>query len=185
LDWILNLLITYTHHSELQAITAPPLISTIHKSPTHFSCRVFICRSLATTSNNGNSSASCAQVLSPQPPLQNSTELKVQSCVTTDGQSASLSWNKALIWGLRPDLYFCQRVAGLLMWGALSDEGRVGRLQLLLGLASAVVLGSDSHGTRNHILLLRFETSHLVGSTTRRATVVVLSFACDTSARIT
>jgi hypothetical protein len=26
-------LTTYTHHSELQAITAPPLISTIHKSP--------------------------------------------------------------------------------------------------------------------------------------------------------
>jgi hypothetical protein len=26
------------------------------------------------------------------------------------------------MWGLRPDLYFCQTVAGLLMWGALSDE---------------------------------------------------------------
>jgi hypothetical protein len=42
--------------------------------------------------------------------------------VTTDGQSASLSWNKAPIWDLRPDLYYCQSVAGLLMWGALSDE---------------------------------------------------------------
>jgi hypothetical protein len=28
----------------------------------------------------------------------------VESYVTTDGQSASLSWNKAPIWGLRPDL---------------------------------------------------------------------------------
>jgi hypothetical protein len=28
-----------------------------------------------------------------------------QSYVTTDGLSASLSWNKAPIWGLRPDLY--------------------------------------------------------------------------------
>jgi hypothetical protein len=37
-------------------------------------------------------------------------------------QSASPSWNKAPIWGLRPDFYYCQRVAGLLMWGALSDE---------------------------------------------------------------
>jgi hypothetical protein len=45
-----------------------------------------------------------------------------QSYVTTDGQSASLSWNKAPIWGLRPDLYYCQTVAGLLMWGALSDK---------------------------------------------------------------
>jgi hypothetical protein len=40
----------------------------------------------------------------------------------TDGQSASLSWNKAPIWGLRPNLYYCQTVAGLLKWGALSDE---------------------------------------------------------------
>jgi hypothetical protein len=45
-----------------------------------------------------------------------------QSYVTTDLQSASLSWNKTPIWGLRPDLYYCLTVAGLLMWGALSDE---------------------------------------------------------------
>jgi hypothetical protein len=45
-----------------------------------------------------------------------------ESYVTTDGQSASLSWNKAPIWGLLPDLYYCLSVAGLLMWGALSDE---------------------------------------------------------------
>jgi hypothetical protein len=30
----------------------------------------------------------------------------VESYVTTDGQPASLSWNKAPIWGLRPDLYY-------------------------------------------------------------------------------
>jgi hypothetical protein len=45
-----------------------------------------------------------------------------ESYVTTDGQSASLSENKAPIWGVRPDLYYCLRVAGLLIWGALSDE---------------------------------------------------------------
>jgi hypothetical protein len=50
-----------------------------------------------------------------------------QSYVTTDGQSASLSWTKAHIYGLRPDLYYCQTVAGLLMWGALL-RGRVCRL---------------------------------------------------------
>jgi hypothetical protein len=49
-------------------------------------------------------------------------ELLCQSYVTTDVQSASLSWNKAHIWGLRPDFYYCQTVAGLLMWNALSDE---------------------------------------------------------------
>jgi hypothetical protein len=56
-----------------------------------------------------------------------------QSFVTTDGQSASLSWYKAPTWGLRPDLYFCQTVGGLLMWGVLSDE-RTG-----LSFASVIV----------------------------------------------
>jgi hypothetical protein len=45
-----------------------------------------------------------------------------QSYVTTDGQPASLSWNKAPIWGLRPDLDYCLTVAGVLIWGALSHE---------------------------------------------------------------
>jgi hypothetical protein len=39
-----------------------------------------------------------------------------QSHVTTDGQSASMSWNKAPVWGLRPDLDYYQTVVGLLMW---------------------------------------------------------------------
>jgi hypothetical protein len=42
--------------------------------------------------------------------------------ITTDCQSASLSWNKEPICGLRPDLYYCMTFAGLLKWGALSDE---------------------------------------------------------------
>jgi hypothetical protein len=33
-------------------------------------------------------------------------ESESESYVTTDGQPASLSWNKAPIWGLRPDLYY-------------------------------------------------------------------------------
>jgi hypothetical protein len=62
-----------------------------------------------------------------------------ESYVTIDGQSAGLSFNKAPIWGLRPDFYYCQ------LWvcwcGALSlTRGRVYRLQLLLVLASAVTL---------------------------------------------
>jgi hypothetical protein len=48
--------------------------------------------------------------------------LFLYSYITTDGQPASLSWNKAFIWGLRPDLYYCLTVAGLLISGALSDE---------------------------------------------------------------
>jgi hypothetical protein len=45
-----------------------------------------------------------------------------QSYVTTDGQSASLPYNKAPIWGIRLDFYYYQTIAGLLMSGALSDE---------------------------------------------------------------
>jgi hypothetical protein len=52
----------------------------------------------------------------------NLSESESESYVMTDGQSASLSWNRSPIWGLRPDLYYCQTVADLLMWSALSDE---------------------------------------------------------------
>jgi hypothetical protein len=45
-----------------------------------------------------------------------------ESHVTTDGQSASLSWCQETIWGLGPDFYYCQTVAGLLIWDALSGE---------------------------------------------------------------
>jgi hypothetical protein len=79
--------------------------------------------------------------------------LQSQSHVTTDGQSASLSWYQATIWDLRPDFYYCQTAAGLLMWCAFFDERTVCRLQLLLALASAVTLGPESRGTNDHISL--------------------------------
>jgi hypothetical protein len=34
-DWSTDLLTTYTHHSELEAIIAPSLISTLYKTPQH------------------------------------------------------------------------------------------------------------------------------------------------------
>jgi hypothetical protein len=39
------------------------------------------------------------------------------SYVTTDVQPASLSWNKAPIWGLRPDLYYLCDSYGLVLVG--------------------------------------------------------------------
>jgi hypothetical protein len=42
--------------------------------------------------------------------------------LTIDGQSASLSWFQAPIWGPRPDLYYCHTFAGLLPWDVLSNE---------------------------------------------------------------
>jgi hypothetical protein len=84
---------------------------------------------------------------------QTESESESESYITTDGQSASLSWNKAPIWGLRPDFYYPQTFASFLIWGAPLTRGRVCRLQLLLALASAVIFGSESLATRDHILL--------------------------------
>jgi hypothetical protein len=50
------------------------------------------------------------------------TQSHSQSYVTSDGQSAGLSWNKAPIWGPRPDFCYCQTIADLLMRSALSDK---------------------------------------------------------------
>jgi hypothetical protein len=73
--------------------------------------------------------------------------------VTTDGQSASLSWNESPFWGLRPDLYYCLTVAGLLMWGALSEDRTGLSFTIAAVLASAVIFWSESRRTRDHVLL--------------------------------
>jgi hypothetical protein len=89
----------------------------------------------------------------------------LESYVMTDGQSASLSWNKARVWGLRSDFYYCQTVTGLSIWGALSDERT--------GLSFTTYAGPHqrSHsrvpvvGTRDHILLSQvrdFPFRHLI-----------------------
>jgi hypothetical protein len=52
-------------------------------------------------------------------------------------------------------------------------RGRVCRLKLLLALARAVILGSESRGTRDHILLSDSRLSFSSPPTTRRATVEV------------
>jgi hypothetical protein len=63
LDWWMDLLTTYTQHSELQVITAVSLISTPYKSPQHPlslfpACCVFISHSLVAGSDSGDSSVS-------------------------------------------------------------------------------------------------------------------------------
>jgi hypothetical protein len=133
LDWWRDFLPTYTHDSELQAITTLSLIYTLYKSPQH-PLRLFQ-----------------PAVSSPAAPWQRlltveflqlqvfriylhslpcrtqmnwlgQSQSQSQSYVTIDGQSANLSWNNAPIWGLRPEFCYCQAVAGLLMWGAFSDD---------------------------------------------------------------
>jgi hypothetical protein len=66
LDWILDLLITYTHDSELQVIIAPSPISTILQITTaqansFRACCVLTSLSLVTDSNSGDYSTSAFQ----------------------------------------------------------------------------------------------------------------------------
>jgi hypothetical protein len=72
--------------------------------------------------------------------------------------TASLSWNKAPIWGLWPDIIVWQL---LVYWyGAFSlTRGRVSRLHLLLDLASAVNLGPSSLALMTIYYCLKFKTS--------------------------
>jgi hypothetical protein len=161
--WILDLLFTCKHHSELRVITAPLLISTIHRSPQHplslsTACCVFNSRSLATASNNGDSSASCAHVdtvrlissnwtlsqLStelPQTPLQSSTQLPILNwLLTTDPRQAAIS-----------------NQSSLLFTGWLSTENWTGQSQVLL---------HDWRFTANQFVLatspLRITTSNFI-----------------------
>jgi hypothetical protein len=79
------------------------------------------------------------------PRIEFESESESESYVTTDGQSASLSWYKAPIWGLRPDFFIAVGQLRLCWYGALSlTRGRVCRLQLLLVLDSAIILRSES-----------------------------------------
>jgi hypothetical protein len=75
----------------------------------------------------------------------------------TDGQSASLSWGQAPIWDPRPILLFVwlfHRPLRVCWCGAPSlTRSRAYSFQLLLDIASAVFLGSESHGTHEYILL--------------------------------
>jgi hypothetical protein len=73
-----NGFIDHKHDSEKQEITAPPIISAIHKSLLHptsfFPAYCVMSRSLTTAANSGDSLVSRAYVLSSQPPVHNSTD---------------------------------------------------------------------------------------------------------------
>jgi hypothetical protein len=79
-----------------------------------------------------------------------------RSYITTDCQSASLSWCQAPIWDSQPLFLLPSLInfTGLLMWGGAPSPtiGRVCSFQLLLGIASAAFLGSESRGSHEHIL---------------------------------
>jgi hypothetical protein len=80
MDWWIDLLTTYTHHSELHIITALSLISTLHKSihaKSFSACTIFSSRCLVTALNNGDSTSLLTSLLSCRyPTIELSTELQ-------------------------------------------------------------------------------------------------------------
>jgi hypothetical protein len=138
LEWLHNLQITAAHTKFF---------------PT---CSVFTSPFLTMASISGNFWASALETFPTghRLPTELSSESECESYITTDGQAASLSWNKVPILGLRPDFYYCLLQFRVCWYGAPSlTRKRICRLQLLLALASAVFLGPQSRGTRDHILL--------------------------------
>jgi hypothetical protein len=73
-------------------------------------------------------------------------------------QSASLSWCQAPIWGLRPELYYCQTVAGLLVWGALWRENGSPVYNCCWSSPAQSFLGPNPAGLVTIFYCLRFET---------------------------
>jgi hypothetical protein len=88
-----------------------------------------------------------------------------ESYITTDGQPASLSWNKAPIWGLRPDLYYLCDSYGLVLVGRpLWREVESVFCMCCWPLPVQSFLGPSPVGLVAIFYCLRFETSLLVAS---------------------
>jgi hypothetical protein len=85
--------------------------------------------------------------------------IRSQSYVKTDGQSASLSWCQAPIWGPRPDFYYCQTFAGLLMRGTLSDEMTGLSFTIAAGPRQQSFSDASTTGLMTMFCCLRFETT--------------------------
>jgi hypothetical protein len=85
--------------------------------------------------------------------------------VTNDGQPASLSWNKASIWGLRPDLYcLCDSCGLVLVGGPLwREDGSVFYI-CCWPLPSQSFFGPSPLGLASIFYCLTFETSLFVAS---------------------
>jgi hypothetical protein len=157
IHWWTHLLTTYTHHSELQIITALSLIFIHYKSSQHPlslfpACCVFISRSLAMTSNNEDSWASSAQVLSSQPPVQDSA-LNWQLTGPESESELLYDWRftanhfvfaTSTLSLTASNFIFQLNICGYNPYVTFSLKRRwVYHLQLLLVLASAVILRSE------------------------------------------
>jgi hypothetical protein len=162
LDWILS---TSTHDSWLHLIIAPSLISTLYKSIQHTLSYLVFCvftsRFLATASNSGDSSASTLKCTDSLTTLTNSAS-ESESELLYDWRFTANQFVMATN-PLRPTtsiFVFQGNACGYSPYVTFSlTIGWVCRLQLLLVHASAVVLGAESRGTPDHILLPQIRDS--------------------------
>jgi hypothetical protein len=149
--WIgeLDLLITCTHSSEPQVITDPLLISTLP------ACCLFTSRSLVMASNSGDSSAFRSHIVT----FRRISPAELSSTVNSTFATSLLSFScrarltcQTFIFQLNTCGYSPYVIYSL-------TRRRIWHIQLLLVLASAVILISESRGTHNHILLFQIRDS--------------------------
>jgi hypothetical protein len=166
----MDLLTIYIHHSELQAITAPTLISTFHKSPQHP-------RSLfqpAVTSAVPWKRLLKVEILQLHAlrsyfhsfPYRTDYQLITDLVRVTVRVTLRLAvYRQSLPLDDRPlettsNFIFQLNACGYSPYVTSSlMRGRVCPLQLLLVLASAVILRSESHKTHDQILLPQIRDS--------------------------
>jgi hypothetical protein len=86
-------------------------------------------------------------------PNISSTTMQSQSHIVTDGQSISKSWCRAPSWALDQIFITLWQLRSWVVGAPPLTRGQVCLLYMLLALASVVFLGSESLGTRDHILL--------------------------------
>jgi hypothetical protein len=137
-------------------------------------CTTAYVRTHTKSSNSSSGHIAVPLALRNSSEVNSESESETESYITTDSQSASLSWNKAPIWGLRPDFNYCLTVAGLLTWGVLSDK----RTGLSFTLAAGPRQRNQSRvrvpwDSRPYITVSDLRLSFSSPPTTRRVTVEV------------
>jgi hypothetical protein len=157
MDWITG----FIDHSFIRLGTTSNYISTVDlhtlqitaantKSPA--ACSVCSSRSLISASSCRDLSASHAQVRPVQLISRNWTLIPQHSLsLMTNGQSVDLGIKHP--YGAYDQIFITIRQLGSADVALSLTRRRVCRLQLLLALANAVIFGSGSRGTRDHILL--------------------------------